>query len=120
MEGISIQLESLEAMPDLSVLRIHGYIDTSTANELQNELERCLQSGRTNLLLDMSDVDYVSSAGWGIFISVVRSARDRGGDLCLAGMQPEVQDVFELLEFRSILDAYPRVEDFLTARAVSP
>ena len=113
MDGISIRLESVGDESQIFVLRIHGYIDTTTANELQSELERCLHEGQSHLLLDMSDVDYVSSAGWGIFITVVRSAREQGGDLCLVGMQSEVQDVFELLEFRSILDAYPTLDDAL-------
>jgi anti-sigma B factor antagonist len=118
MDGISIQHESVDDAPTASVLKIHGYIDTSTANELQETLERCLADGQVQLLLDMSEVDYVSSAGWGIFISIVRGARDRGGDLCLVGMQAEVQDVFELLEFRSILDAYPTLKDALSTQSL--
>ena len=119
MDGISIQQEPVADAPKATVLKIHGYIDTSTANELQAALEQCLAEGRVQLLLDMTEVDYVSSAGWGIFISIVRGAREQGGDLCLVGMQPEVQDVFELLEFRSILDAYPTLSDALSLQTLA-
>ncbi len=113
MDGISIQAQSPGDAPHRCVLKVHGYVDTSTANELQSALEDHLQQGHHDLLVDLADVDYVSSAGWGIFINIVRSAREAGGDLCLIGMQPEVQEVFELLEFRSILDSYPTIEDAL-------
>jgi hypothetical protein len=51
-------------------------------------------------------VEYISSAGWGIFISEIREIREHGGDLKLAGMVPDVKEVFDLLEFENILQAY--------------
>jgi len=51
-------------------------------------------------------VEYISSAGWGIFISEIREIREHGGDLKLAGMIPDVREVFDLLEFENILQSY--------------
>jgi len=55
-------------------------------------------------------VDYISSAGWGIFISEIKGIRERDGDLKLANMIPDVYEVFELLEFHYILKAYDSIE----------
>jgi len=56
-------------------------------------------------------VDYISSAGWGIFISEIKGIRERGGDLKLVRMIPDVYEVFELLEFHYILKAYDSIEE---------
>jgi anti-sigma B factor antagonist len=60
-------------------------------------------------------VDYISSAGWGIFIGEIKEIRNHGGDLKLAGMVPDVYEVFQLLEFQSILDAFPTTEEAVRA-----
>lgn len=98
-----------------SVIRAQGYIDTHTATELEQLLREQLDAGRSHLVLDLTAVDYVSSAGWGVLIASVRRARHLGGDLRLAGMRREVNDVFELLEFPSIMHAHADVEQALTS-----
>jgi hypothetical protein len=56
-------------------------------------------------------VNYISSAGWGIFISEIKEIRENGGDLKLAAMTGDVFEVFELLEFQTILESFDSVED---------
>ena len=55
-------------------------------------------------------VDYISSAGWGIFISHIKDVRDHGGDIKLANMIPNVYEIYELLEFDNVLQAYNSVD----------
>lgn len=117
MDGISVASRSIDNRANLDVIEVGGYIDTTTSVELERELKRLIQSGRYNLILDLSRVSYISSAGWGIFISVIREIRENGGDLKLVGMVPDVYEVFELLEFQNILEAFPTVDE---ARGASP
>jgi len=63
------------------------------------------------LVVDLGNVDYISSAGWGIFISEIKSIRENGGDLKLVRMVPDVYEIFELLEFHHILDVYDSVDE---------
>jgi len=58
-------------------------------------------------------VTYISSAGWGIFISEIKRIRRNGGDIKLAAMSPEVREVFDLLEFGNILKPYESASDAL-------
>jgi anti-anti-sigma regulatory factor len=74
-------------------------------------LEALLKSGPYNIIIDLGNVDYISSAGWGIFISEIKSIREKGGDLKLARMIPDVYEVFELLEFHYILKAFDTIEE---------
>ena len=65
--------------------------------------------------VDLSGVNYISSAGWGIFIGEIKDIRHRGGDLKLCGMVGDVHEVFQLLEFHSILQAYPTSDDAVSS-----
>lgn len=112
MQALSFEVERVNGA-DAAVVRAEGYIDTHTASQLETLLAAQLETGSTLLLLDLSAVDYVSSAGWGVLISTVRHARRLGGDLRLIGMQEEVREVFVLLEFPSILQSHGTLEEAL-------
>lgn len=112
MQALSFEVENVLG-DDGALVRAGGYIDTHTAGQLESLLGSQFDGGRSVLFLDLSSVDYVSSAGWGVLISTVRKARHLGGDLRLVGMQQEVRDVFELLEFPSIMRAFASVEEAL-------
>jgi anti-sigma B factor antagonist len=81
-------------------------VDTTTSPDLERRLQALLREKRYHVVVDLSKVEYISSAGWGIFISEIREIREQGGDLKLAGMVPDVREVFDLLEFENILHSY--------------
>ncbi len=111
MEGIQVSVEKIGPQSDISIIRVGGYIDTTTSSELERALDSLLKAGIVRVIIDLGSVDYISSAGWGIFISEIKGIRERGGDLKLARMIPDVYEVFELLEFNYILKAFDTVED---------
>ncbi len=110
MEGIQVSVEKAGYQGDISIIKVGGYIDTTTSSELERALDSLLKAGVFRIIIDLGNVDYISSAGWGIFISEIKGIRERGGDLKLAKMIPDVYEVFELLEFHYILKAYDTVE----------
>jgi len=111
MEGIQVSTEVTGSRNHISIIKVGGYIDTTTSSELERSLEALLKQGRFYIIVDLGNVDYISSAGWGIFISEIKSIRENGGDLKLARMVPDVYEIFELLEFHHILDVYDKVKD---------
>ncbi len=111
MEGIQVSVEKVGPQSDVSIIRVGGYIDTTTSSELERALDSLLKAGVYRIIIDLGSVDYISSAGWGIFISEIKGIRERGGDLKLARMIPDVYEVFELLEFHYILKAFDSVEE---------
>ena len=111
MEGIQVSLEKAGANENISVIKVGGYIDTTTSAELEHSLSSILKSNNYNIVIDLGNVDYISSAGWGIFISEIKGIREKGGDLKLVHMIPDVYEVFELLEFNYILKAFDSLEE---------
>ncbi|HEX9653257.1 MAG TPA: STAS domain-containing protein [bacterium] len=111
MEGIQVSVEKAGASQQISIIKVGGYIDTTTSAELEHALSSLLKSNRHNIIIDLGNVDYISSAGWGIFISEIKGIREKNGDLKLARMIPDVYEVFELLEFHYILRAFDTLEE---------
>jgi len=110
MENIKISLDASGATGEVSVVRVDGVIDTMTASELEKIMNSLLDQKRYNIVIDLGGVDYISSAGWGIFISNIREIRHHDGDIKLVRMMPNVHEIFELLEFDSILKCFDNVE----------
>lgn len=86
-------------------------VDTLTANELEQVIDSLLRRGRYKIVIDLAGVDYISSAGWGIFISHIKDVRSHDGDIKLAGMIPDVHEIFELLEFDKVLQIFSSVDE---------
>jgi anti-sigma B factor antagonist len=110
MSDIKISLDTSGPKGELSIVRVDGVIDTMTATDLEKVMNSLLERRRYNIIIDLGGVDYISSAGWGIFISNIREIRQHSGDIKLARMIPNVYEIFELLEFDSILKAFESVE----------
>lgn len=110
---ISVSESGLEA--GYSVVRVDGVIDTLTATELEEVLERLLKRQHYKIILDLAGVDYISSAGWGIFISRIKEIRDNQGDIKLANMVPNVFEIYELLEFDNVLNSYNNVDTAISS-----
>ena len=96
---------------EAAVITVHGFLDATTSGDLEREFQRILRSRCFRIIVDLAGVNYISSAGWGIFLSEIRHIRQQGGDLCLVGMKPEVLEVYELLEFHAVLRHFSSVPE---------
>lgn len=110
MEGLTISVIDKD---DVKIINCKGFIDTTTSQSLENTLSDLLQKHNYKIIIDLSDVDYISSAGWGIFVSEIKNIRKNKGDLKLVNMKPEVMEIFELLDFTNILEYYKNVDEAL-------
>ncbi len=93
----------------VTVVAVTGSIDALTADTLVTALLAELSAGRTRLVADFADVEYTSSAGLRVLLTTLKDARQRGGDLRLAQIRPNVKQVLELSGFTSILKCFADV-----------
>jgi anti-sigma B factor antagonist len=87
-------------------LRVDGVLDSATADEFEQKLQRYIDAGEVNLVVDFSGVPYVSSRGWGILISVLQNVRKQGGDIRIAGMCANVLKLFYQTGLSSIFEVF--------------
>ncbi len=84
---------------------LEGRLDTVTAPQLEGEL-RTAVNGITELVFDLSDLDYISSAGLRVLLSA-QKVMNRQGSMTIRNVKPEIMDVFEITGFVDILNIQP-------------
>ncbi len=102
----NIRVSIIDADSSVSTVRVDGIVDTITSKEVERAIEGLIGRDQHRIVMDLAGVDYISSAGWGVFISHLKEAREHSGDLRLSGMIPNVREIFELLEFDTILNSF--------------
>ncbi len=93
----------------VAIASVVGSLDALTAPDLNEFFNRWLTEGNSKLVVDLSRLEYTSSAGLRVLLSAVKEARAHGGDLRLAAAQTNVKKVFELSGFDSIMQFFPDV-----------
>lgn len=88
------------------IVKLQGYIDQTNSYGLQKVFNDIINSGCYNVIIDFSEVMYISSAGWGIFVGEIKHFRDENGDIKLANMSPDIYEVYQMLEFYHIFEDF--------------
>jgi anti-sigma B factor antagonist len=95
-------MESKDLGGEIVLVKVSGYIDAHTFEELENEIQSKFSSNQFKLIIDLSDVPYISSAGAGVFIGAFPQAQENDGSIILLNPSKNVLDVFELLGLTEI------------------
>lgn len=81
------------------LIGVSGELDANTAPQLEERMETLLDAGETQLIIDCSQLRYVSSAGLRVFLFTAKKIRGADGRLGVAGMQQLVRNVFVMAGF---------------------
>ncbi|MGY1459245.1 MULTISPECIES: STAS domain-containing protein [unclassified Luteimonas] len=100
-----------------AVVVISGSVDGLTAERLLGTLQGYVDAGQTRLVADLAGVLYTSSAGLRALLATVKQARQGGGDLRLASINPPVLKVLELSGFTTIMKCYDDVASAMDSYA---
>lgn len=90
-----------------TVLAVTGAIDASTFSELTRAADQALDAGQTHLVLDLSEVEYISSAALVALQTITGRASAHGGKAVLCGITPRVMKVLEMTGFQHMLTILP-------------
>jgi anti-sigma B factor antagonist len=90
----------------VSVVAVSGRVDSATAPDLENALKKLVDAEKTQLVLDLMDVEYMSSAGLRAMVSTLKSVKRVNGDLRVANPSPRVEEVLRLAGLTSIFSIY--------------
>jgi anti-sigma B factor antagonist len=89
------------------VLKLVGPLTISTMFGFQNEFRAATPQV---MIVDMSDVTYMDSAGLGLIMNYYVAATDHGRKLLLAGVNDRVKALFEMTKVQSVLTTFPSLE----------
>ncbi len=95
---IQIQPSAGAADPGATTIRLIGSLDTTTAPDLECQLASVLGSPVKDIVFDLAQLKFISSAGLRVFSVTRKSLKERGGQASFVNMQPQIQEVFEIIE----------------------
>jgi anti-sigma B factor antagonist len=98
-----------QIMKRAAVVYVSGRVDSNTAPEFEAQLNRLVSAGHKGLIIDMSKVEYLSSAGVRTLVSKLKELRASGGELVLADPSSRVDEVLNLAGLTSIFTIAPDV-----------
>lgn len=99
------------AREDVQVLDLRGELDAHTASELEAAIQKCQVEDRYRIIVNGQDLQYISSAGLGVFMAYIEEIREKSGDIKIAALQPKVFNVFDLLGFPMLFDVVETEEE---------
>ena len=100
-ESIAEQASDASSAP-VPIIQASGRLDASTVSILEHALMRALRTTAKAVILDLSEVTYISSSGLRVLLTARRQLRDRRGELILCALSQNVRDVFDMVGFTAL------------------
>lgn len=106
---------SQEVIDNVGVLTISGQIDAYSAPAVEEALNPLIDDQKGKVVVNLTEVDYVSSAGLRIMLAGLKEAKNlkdddgEAGDLRVVGLQPQVKEVFDIAGFTPLFKVYDDV-----------
>jgi len=102
---------SVETVSGYPVLRVVGEIDLYTAAEFKSAIARLIDSGTKHLIVDLSNVSYMDSGGFGVLLGAVRRIRPQGGTVTLVGCTGSISRILSITRLDTIFNLCSNVEE---------
>lgn len=103
---------STRELKRVTVVDIGGRIDHETSPQLEKALDKLIEDDKYNIVVDMEDVEYISSRGLRALLAARKAARRwNRGDVRLASPQEYIRETFDLVGFTQLFDIYDDLVD---------
>ncbi|MEG1623137.1 MAG: STAS domain-containing protein [Alistipes sp.] len=86
---------------------INGRLDTVNAKAFEEQIQPILQDTNPDVIIDCTSLQYISSNGLRLFITLLKHAKSTGGVIEVCNLSPEVKEVFDMTGFSAIFNIQP-------------
>jgi anti-sigma B factor antagonist len=97
------------------VLHLQGYLDGHTFVELERKVDSLLKAGKARIVIELSGLSYIASAGVGVFINSQHQAKGKGGTVQLVNPSASVREIFSILGLGSIFTIHDTLDQGVAA-----
>jgi len=108
MEGFNAKIKEADG---IVILSLSGTLDAHTTGELERVFEELISKEQYKIVVDFAELNYISSAGLGVFMAYVETMRENGGDIKFAALKENVFNVFDLLGFPVLYEFFDNVDE---------
>ncbi len=96
------------------VLEITGRLDVTNSEIIQDKFTEIIERGDTQLAVDCSDLEYISSSGLRAFLLLVKKINASKGRCALFGLTPDIKEVFDISGFSGLFTIVPSKEEAMS------
>lgn len=101
---------------DVIVLELSGKImGGPDAAALNDKLHELIESGKTRVVADLAEVNWMNSSGLGILIGALTTIRNAGGDLKLAAVTERIHSLLKITKLLSVFNTYSSSEEAIAS-----
>ena len=112
----SARLEAaVKRVSGLPVVRVAGEIDIYTAPEFKSAINEAVSSGATDLVVDLTDVSYMDSSGFGTLLGAAKRLTPKGGSVNLVGCSKAIERMLKITRLDTIFRMFSDVDDAVAA-----
>ena len=108
---LDFHYKTLGEKDEVLLFVLSGNLDTAQCEYLYNVIGKEIRKGQEKLILDCSDLGYISSMGLAMMLRVHAKMKKIGGDVKLAGVNGTVADIVRLVKLDRILSLYDTVDE---------
>ena len=96
---------------NVSIIYLNGYLDAHTAPQLENNFSELIDKSKFKIVVNFKELNYISSAGLGVFMAYIEKIRENEGDIKLSSMNDKVYNIFDLLGFPLLYEIFKSEDD---------
>ncbi len=91
-----VKISTIEGQAEILSIIIRGSLDTMLAYHLKEDVEKKIQQGHLKFLVNLKDLEYISSAGVGVFSALILHLKKQDGRIIFVSVPESVHDVLHL------------------------
>jgi anti-sigma B factor antagonist len=99
---VDVHIEKVEPHSDIVVVRINGSLDTVAAYTFHEKMDRLIERGVYKFIINLEKLDYISSAGIGVFPGVALDLQKHHGGLVFINVSKKIYKLFEMIGLTTI------------------
>jgi anti-sigma B factor antagonist len=99
----------------VSVIKVAGEVDVYTCPDLKTTIYEAISAGATDLVIDMTDVSYMDSSGFGTLLGATRRVKPAGGSVALACCSEAIDRMLRITSLDSVFAIYGQVGEAVNA-----
>jgi anti-sigma B factor antagonist len=115
MPVMNFHIEDESYKEDSIVIRLQGEVDLYAAPELKDHVNRAIESGKTKLILDLSEATFIDSTTLGILVSGMKRLRPRGGMLAVLCPDPTMARIFDITGLNRMFSVHDTLDAAMAA-----
>jgi anti-sigma B factor antagonist len=104
---------------NVDIVYLIGRLDAYAANDVEKKINAATEKTPVCLVVAMEKLEYISSSGLRVLLAALKKVRKQQGDIRLTGLQPYVQEVFDISGFTQLFKMFEKEEDAIKSFSVS-